>query len=558
MKKLNKYSSTITQDEFHPAAKAMLYASGLNDKDMDKAQVGVLSTGFEGNPCNMHLDSLADLAKKSIVESGMLGMRFNTIGVSDGISMGTKGMNYSLPSRDVIADSVEVIANAQHYDGLVTVVGCDKNLPGAMIALARLNRPSLLVYGGSIRSGKLNCQKLNVVSAFEAMGEKLTGNISNDTYKQIVQKACPGPGSCGGMYTANTMASALEAMGMSLPYSASYLATSPDKSGECKMIGKYVKRLLEKDIRPKDIVTKKALENAVCVAVALGGSTNLVLHILAIARALEVDFSLKDIQRVNDRTPLLGNLKPSGKYLMEDLTEVGGVPAVMRLLFERGYLHGGCMTVTGKTLAENLKDVSHLNDGQDVVKSPDDPLKPEGHLNILYGNLAPKGSVAKITGKEGELFRGRAKVFNSEYDAVEAIKTLSIKEGDVIVIRYVGPKGGPGMPEMLKPTSALIGAGLGSKVALLTDGRFSGGSHGFVVGHISPEAIEGGPLAFVKEGDMISVDVKRKELNLELSQKELSKRKDNWVRPEMPKLKGVLRKYFNTVSDASKGCVTDE
>ena len=557
--KLNKYSANVTQDPTQPAAQAMLYAIGLNEEDMHKAQVGIVSTGYEGNPCNMHLNGLAKWVKKGTNSKGLLGLVFNTIGVSDGISMGTDGMRYSLPSRDVIADSIETVVNAQNYDALVPVVGCDKNMPGAMMAMARLNRPAVLVFGGSIASGCHAGKKLNIVSAFEALGEKYAGKISEEDFKVTVKKACPGAGACGGMYTANTMSSAIEALGMSLPYSSSNPATSELKNQECVEAGKAVRHLLEQDIKPLDILTKEAFENALVLVTVLGGSTNAVLHLLAIARSANVDLTLDDFQRVSDKTPLLANLKPSGEYLMEDLHALGGTPAVMRYLLDQGMLNGDCLTVTGKTLRENLANVRPVVfDGQDVMAPLEKPLKSSGHLRILYGNLAEEGAVAKITGKEGETFTGAAKVFNSEREANLAIKEGKVQKGNVVVIRYVGPKGGPGMPEMLKPTSAIMGAGLGKDVALITDGRFSGGSHGFVVGHVSPEAQEGGTIALLQDGDEITIDALNNTIHVDLPAMELSERKARWIAPELKERSGSLYKYARMVSSASKGCVTDE
>ncbi|MEL6676724.1 MAG: dihydroxy-acid dehydratase, partial [Bacteroidota bacterium] len=503
----NPYSRRLTQDETQPAAKAMLYGIGLTDEDMDKGQVGIVSTGYEGNTCNMHLNDLAKEVKKGVEEAGSIGLIFHTIGVSDGMSMGTEGMRFSLPSRDIIADSIETVVNAQWYDGVVPVVGCDKNMPGAMIALGRLNRPSLLVYGGTIAPGHYEDRTLNIVSAFEALGEKVAGDISPEMFKGIVQHACPGAGACGGMYTANTMATAIEAMGMSLPFSASNPAVSRDKQTECQQVGQAIYHLLKEDIRPKDIMTMQAFENALTMIMVLGGSTNAVLHMLAMAKSVGLELTLDDFQRISDKTPYLADLKPSGKYLMEDLHTIGGIPAVMKLMLENGYLHGDCLTVTGKSLAENLAGAPALAAGQAIIHDFSEPLKPTGHLQILYGNLAEEGCVAKITGKEGEYFEGVARVFDGEFAANEAIVEGKVQAGDVVVIRYEGPQGGPGMPEMLKPTGAIMGAGLGDKVALITDGRFSGGTHGFVVGHITPEAEVGGMIGLLKDGDKIVIDV---------------------------------------------------
>jgi dihydroxy-acid dehydratase len=556
--KLNKYSQRVTQDDSQPAAKAMLHALGLTKEDFDKPFVGIASTGYEGNPCNMHLNDLAKEVKKGAIDKNMVGLIYNTIGVSDGISMGTPGMRFSLPSRDVIADSMETVVEGMSYDGLVTVVGCDKNMPGALMAMLRTNRPGVLVYGGTIASGCHEGKKLDVVSAFEAWGQKVAGKIDKEEYESVIEKACPGAGACGGMYTANTMASAIEALGMSLPYNSSNPALSDQKKLESVKAGEAVRNLLEKDIKPQDIVTKKSLENAIRLVVVMGGSTNAVLHFLAIAKAANVEFTLNDFQRISDETPFLADLKPSGKYLMEDVHEVGGVPAVLKYLLEKGLLHGDCMTVTGKTLAENLAGISGLVDGQDVIMPLDKPIKQTGHLRILKGNLSPKGAVAKITGKEGLRFSGTAKVFESEYEANDGIRNGLIEKGDVVVIRYEGPKGGPGMPEMLKPTAAIIGAGLGNDVALITDGRFSGGTHGFVVGHIAPEAQVGGPIAFVKNGDIITIDAEKNTIDFEVSAKELSKRRSEWIEPALKPKRGVLYKYAKTVSCASEGCVTDE
>ena len=555
---LNKFSKQVTQDETQPAAQAMLHAIGLKDEDFEKPFVGIASTGYEGNPCNMHLNDLAKLVKKGTQEEDVVGLIFNTIGVSDGISMGTPGMRFSLPSRDVIADSMETVVQAMSYDGMVTVVGCDKNMPGALMAMLRLNRPSILVYGGTIASGCHEGKKLDVVSAFEAWGEKVAGTITQKEYKNVIEKACPGAGACGGMYTANTMASAIEALGMSLPYNSSNPAISQEKEQESINAGKAMRLLLEKDIKPKDIVTKKSLENAIRLVTILGGSTNAVLHFLAIARAADVDFTLSDFQRISDETPFLADLKPSGKYLMEDVHNVGGTPAVLKYLLKKGLLHGDCLTVTGKTLAENLLDVPDLKEGQDVIKPLEEPIKNSGHLRIMFGNLASEGCVAKITGKEGLRFKGPAKVFEGEYEANDGIKNGLVKKGDVVVIRYEGPKGGPGMPEMLKPTAAIMGVGLGKDVALITDGRFSGGTHGFVVGHITPEAQEGGTIALVEDGDIITIDAESNSIEVNVSDEELQHRKEKWQQPPLKFSRGVLYKYANTVSSASKGCVTDE
>ncbi|WP_435254968.1 dihydroxy-acid dehydratase [Tenacibaculum sp. A30] len=555
---LNKFSKQVTQDDTQPAAQAMLHAIGLSKSDLEKPLVGIASTGYEGNPCNMHLNDLAKLVKEGTENADLVGLIFNTIGVSDGISMGTPGMRYSLPSRDVIADSMETVVQAMSYDGLVTVVGCDKNMPGALMAMLRLNRPSVLVYGGTIASGCHEGKKLDVVSAFEAWGEKVAGTITQKEYQNVIEKACPGAGACGGMYTANTMASAIEALGMSLPYNSSNPAISNDKEQECVKAGETLRVLLEKDIKPSDIVTKKSLENAVRLVTVMGGSTNAVLHFLAIAKAAEVKFTLGDFQRISDETPFLADLKPSGKYLMEDVHKVGGTPAVLKYLLEKGLLHGDCLTVTGKTLAENLASVPSLTEGQDVVQPIENPIKATGHLRMLYGNLAKEGSVAKITGKEGLYFSGKAKVFEGEYEANDGIRDGKVEKGDVVVIRYEGPKGGPGMPEMLKPTAAIMGAGLGKDVALITDGRFSGGTHGFVVGHITPEAQEGGVIALVKDGDTITINAETNTIHVDVSEEELVKRKQEWIAPPLKVKRGVLYKYARTVASASNGCVTDE
>jgi len=555
---INKYSRVVTQDPTQPAAQAMLHAIGLKDEDFYKPFVGIASTGYEGNPCNMHLNDLAKLVKKGTQEEDLVGLIFNTIGVSDGISMGTPGMRYSLPSRDVIADSMETVVQAMAYDGMITVVGCDKNMPGALMAMIRLNRPSILVYGGTVASGCHNDKKLDIVSAFEAWGEKVAGTMQEEEYKAIIHKAIPGAGACGGMYTANTMASAIEALGMSLPFNSSNPAISKNKEDESVAAGKAMRLLLEKDIKPLDIITKKSLENAVRLVTILGGSTNAVLHFLAIARAANIDFTLLDFQKISDETPFLADLKPSGKYLMEDVHTVGGIPAVLKYLLMNGLLHGDCLTVTGKTLAENLLDVDDLKEDQDVIKPLEHPIKATGHLRIMFGNLAEEGCVAKITGKEGLRFEGKAKVFESEFEANDGIRDGKVKKGDVVVIRYEGPKGGPGMPEMLKPTAAIMGAGLGKDVALITDGRFSGGTHGFVVGHITPEAQEGGTIAFIEDGDEIIIDAETNSISVNLSESILKQRKTFWKQPDLKFKKGVLYKYAKNVSSASKGCVTDE
>lgn len=555
---LNKYSKQVTQDDTQPAAQAMLHAIGLTKEDFHKPLVGIASTGYEGNPCNMHLNDLAKLVKQGTLKEDIVGLIFNTIGVSDGISMGTPGMRFSLPSRDVIADSMETVVQAMSYDGMVTVVGCDKNMPGALMAMLRLNRPSILVYGGTIASGMHAGKKLDVVSAFEAWGEKVAGTMEQQEYESVIEKACPGAGACGGMYTANTMASAIEALGMALPYNSSNPAISKEKENESIAAGQAMRLLLEKDIKPKDIVTKKSLENAIRLVTIMGGSTNAVLHFLAIARAADIEFTLADFQQISDETPFLADLKPSGKYLMEDVHRVGGIPAVLKYLLKKGLLHGECLTVTGKTLAENLLDVPDLTGGQQVIKPLGQPIKKTGHLRILFGNLAEEGSVAKITGKEGLLFKGKAIVFDSEYDANDGIRDGKVQKGNVVVIRYEGPKGGPGMPEMLKPTAAIMGAGLGKDVALITDGRFSGGTHGFVVGHITPEAQEGGLIALVKDGDIITIDAETNSINVNIDKTEIENRRKGWKQPDLKFKKGVLYKYAHNVSSASKGCVTDE
>ena len=558
MQALNKFSKAITQDPTQPAAQAMLHAIGLDRSDFEKPFVGIASTGYEGNPCNMHLNDLAKLVKSGTQKKDVVGLIFNTIGVSDGISMGTSGMRFSLPSRDIIADSMETVVQAMSYDGMITVVGCDKNMPGALMAMIRVNKPSILVYGGTIDSGCHNGKKLDVVSAFEAWGSKVAGTMDEKEFQNIVQKACPGAGACGGMYTANTMASAIEALGMALPFNSSNPATGKEKKEEAIEAGKAIRLLLEKDIKPSDIITKKSLENAIRLITVLGGSTNAVLHFLAIARAANIEFTLQDFQRISDETPFLADLKPSGKFLMEDVHRVGGIPAVLKYLLENGLIHGDCLTVTGKTIAENLSEVKGLSEGQQVIKPLDCPIKVSGHLRMLYGNLATEGSVAKITGKEGLLFSGKAKVFNGEYAANDGIRDGLVEKGDVVVIRYEGPKGGPGMPEMLKPTAAIMGAGLGKDVALITDGRFSGGTHGFVVGHITPEAQDGGTIALVEDGDTITIDAETNSITLEISDKVLQERKQQWKAPNLKVSRGVLFKYAKTVSSASQGCVTDE
>jgi dihydroxy-acid dehydratase len=554
---LNKYSRTITQDETRPAAQSMLYAIGLDTEDLKKPQIGIASTGWDGNPCNMHLNGLAARIKEGINQEDLVGLVFHTIGVSDGMSMGTSGMNYSLPSRDIIADSIETVVSAQWYDGLVAVVGCDKNMPGAIMAMGRLNRPSILVYGGTIAAGHYEGRKLDIVSSFEALGEKLAGEITPEIFRNIIKNACPGAGACGGMYTANTMSSAIEALGMSLPYNSSNPAIGEEKIDDCARVGKAMMRLLELDLKPRDIMTRQAFENAIRLIIVLGGSTNAVMHMVAMAKAAGVHLTIDDFQKLSDCTPFLADLKPSGKYVMEDLHKVGGIPAVMKLMLNEGLLHGDCMTVTGYTIAENLANVKPLGEEQDIVHPISNPIKETGHLRIMYGNLATEGSVAKITGKEGYIFSGTARVFDSEDDTNDAIQAGKIQKGDVVVIRYSGPKGGPGMPEMLKPTSLIMGRGLGKDVALITDGRFSGGTHGFVVGHITPESYTGGNIALLQDGDQITIDAEKNSIDVHLSDAILAQRRANWIRPDRP-VTGILKKYRHTVSSASEGCVTDE
>ncbi|MDE3235619.1 MAG: dihydroxy-acid dehydratase [Bacteroidota bacterium] len=556
---LNKYSKTLTQDETQPAAQAMLYAIGFQEDDFKKAQVGIASMGYDGNPCNMHLNDLARLVKEGVNNNELVGLIFNTIGVSDGMSNGTDGMRYSLVSRDVIADSIEAVCGAQYYDGLIALPGCDKNMPGSIIAMGRLNRPSIMVYGGTIAPGHYKGQDLNIVSAFEALGQKIAGNLDEADFKGIVQHACPGAGACGGMYTANTMASAIEALGMSLPFSSSNPALSEEKKQECIAAGKAIRVLLEKDIKPSDIMTRKAFENAITVIMVLGGSTNAVLHMIAMAKSVGLDVTQDDFQAISDRVPVLADFKPSGKYLMQDLHNHGGVPAVMKYLLRKGLLHGDCLTVTGKTLAENLAEVEEINfETQDIFYPLEKPLKATGHLQILYGNLAEGGSVAKISGKEGERFEGPARVFDGEFELIAGIRSGRVKSGDVVVIRNVGPKGAPGMPEMLKPTSAIIGAGLGKSVALITDGRFSGGTHGFVVGHITPEAYTGGLIGLVEDNDIIEIDAVDNKLILKVDDATIAKRKAAWKQPALKATKGLLLKYAKSVKTAAEGCVTDE
>jgi dihydroxy-acid dehydratase len=559
MAELNKYSKTLTQDETQPGAQAMYYAIGFSEADFNKAQVGIASMGWDGNPCNMHLNDLAKMVKTSINKKDLLGLIFHTIGVSDGISMGTDGMRYSLVSRDIIADSIETNAGAQYYDAIVTIPGCDKNMPGSIMAMGRLNRPGIMLYGGTIAPGHYKGQDLNIVSNFEALGQKIAGNLSEEDFKGIVRNSCPGAGACGGMYTANTMASAIEALGMSLPYSSSNPALSEEKQKECEAIGNAIKLLLEKDIKPRDIMTRKAFENAITVIMVLGGSTNAVLHLIAMAKSVDVPLTQDDFQVISNKTPVLADFKPSGKYLMEDLHQYGGVPAVMKYLWKNGLLHGECLTVTGKTVAENLKEAPDLDfDVQKIIMPLDKPLKATGHLQILYGNLATGGSVAKISGKEGERFEGTARVFDGEHDLIHGIQSGKVHAGDVVVIRNIGPKGAPGMPEMLKPTGAIIGAGLGKSVALITDARFSGGTHGFVVGHITPEAYEGGLIGLVEDNDIIEIDAIKNSITLKVSEELLAERKRNWKQPALKATKGILFKYAQVVKDASQGCVTDE
>jgi len=560
MKELNKYSKTLTQDPTQPAAQAMYYAIGFKEEDFAKAQVGIASMGWDGNPCNMHLNDLATSVRDSVnATDDLIGLRFHTIGVSDGISMGTDGMRYSLVSRDVIADSIETNAGAQYYDALVCIPGCDKNMPGTIMAMGRLNRPSIMLYGGTIAPGHYKDEDLNIVSAFEALGKKIAGNLSEADFKAIIQHACPGAGACGGMYTANTMASAIEALGMSLPNSSSNPALSNDKQKECAAMGAAIKLLLEEDIKPRDIMTRKAFENAITVIMVLGGSTNAVLHLIAMARSVGVPLTQDDFQTISDNVPVLADFKPSGKYLMQDLHEHGGVPAVMKYLLAKGLLHGDCLTVTGKTVAENLKDAPELDfDKQKIVMPLETPIKTTGHLQILYGNLAEGGSVAKISGKEGERFEGTARVFDGEHDLIKGIQSGRVHAGDVVVIKNIGPKGAPGMPEMLKPTGAIIGAGLGKSVALITDGRFSGGTHGFVVGHITPEAHEGGLIALVKDDDIIEIDATKNTITLQVPEEEIAKRKKSWKQPELKAKNGILYKYAKQVKTAAEGCVTDE
>ena len=556
--KLNKVSSRITQPRSQGASQAMLYGTGMTREDMDKAQVGIASMWWEGNPCNMHLNDLSERIGEGVTEAGLVSMRFNTIGVSDGISMGTSGMRYSLQSRDLIADSIETVMGGQWYDALVTVPGCDKNMPGCLMAMGRVNRPALMVYGGTIKPGHANNQVVDIVSAFQSYGQYLAQSIDDDERQEIVNQACPGAGACGGMYTANTMASAIEAMGMSLPFSSSTPAVTPEKLEECFQVGGAVRNLLELDLRPRDIMTRDAFENAMVMVSALGGSTNAVLHLIAMARSVDVSLGIDDFQSVSDRIPFLADLKPSGLYVMEDLHTVGGIPAVMRFLIKEGLMSGDCMTVTGKTIAENLEKIPDLSEGQKVIHSLANPIKETGHIRILKGNLAPGGSVAKITGKEGRQFTGPARIFDDEETMLASLEDGEIKKGDVIVIRYSGPKGGPGMPEMLTPTSAIMGAGLGADVALITDGRFSGGSHGFIIGHVVPEAQEGGPIGLIKNGDVIRLDADANTIDVELSEEEMAERRSNWTMPPYKSDRGTLFKYIKNVKTASDGCVTDE
>ncbi len=555
--KLNRYSSRVTQPRSQGASQAMLYGTGLSEADMEKPQVGIASMWYEGNTCNMHLNRLAEEVKKGVTDTGLVGLRFNTIGVSDGICMGTEGMSYSLQSREIIADSIETVMCAQWYDANISIPGCDKNMPGCLMAMARVNRPALMVYGGTIRPGFLDDEKLDIVSAFQSYGEYLAGKINDDKRKEIVQRSCPGAGACGGMYTANTMSSAIEALGMSLPYSSSTPAEDARKLQECRQAGRAIHRLLKEDIKPRDIMTPQAFHNAMVVVMALGGSTNAVLHLIAMAHCAGVDLTIDSFQEVSDSVPYIADLKPSGAYVMQDLHEVGGTPILMKYLLQKGFLDGSCLTVTGRTLSENLVDVPDLADSQELVHPVEKPLKPTGHLQILRGNLAPEGAVAKITGKEGLQFSGPARVFDSEEEMLAALEKDQIRKGDVVVIRYEGPKGGPGMPEMLTPTSAIMGAGLGADVALLTDGRFSGGSHGFIIGHITPEAQVGGPLALLEDGDRIKLDALRRTIEVELSEEELQERRERWTAPPLKTSAGTLFKYVRSVRSASQGCVTD-
>ena len=556
--KINRYSSHITQPKSQGASQAMLYGTGMTDADMDKAQIGIASVWYDGNTCNMHLLYLADKVKEGVRDAGMVGMRFNTIGVSDGISMGTDGMSFSLQSRDLIADSIETMMSAHWYDANISLPGCDKNMPGCLMAMGRLNRPSLMIYGGTIKPGNWNDNKVDIISAFQSYGEFLAGSIDDETRLDIVKKSCPGAGACGGMYTANTMASAIEALGMSLPYSSSTPAIDPGKLDECYRAGAAIKHLLENDIKPRDIMTREAFENAMVLVTVLGGSTNAVLHLIAMARSVDVALTIDDFQAVSDRIPYLSDLKPSGQYVMDDLHKIGGIPAIMKYLLENDLINGDCLTVTGKTIAENLADLPGLDENQDIIHPINNPIKKSGHICILKGNLAPGGAVAKITGKEGETFIGPAKVYDSEEDMLKALENNEIEKGNVVVIRYEGPKGGPGMPEMLTPTSAIMGAGLGADVAMITDGRFSGGSHGFIIGHVVPEAQEGGPIALIKDGDIITLDAVQNLISVNLSDDELEQRKKEWSVPPYKSTRGTLYKYIKSVKSASEGCVTDE
>jgi len=555
---LNKYSKTITQDPTQPASQAMLYGIGLTKEDLAKAQVGIVSMGYDGNTCNMHLNDLAAIVKKGVWQNNLVGLMFHTIGISDGITNGTDGMRFSLVSRDLIADSIETVCGGHYYDSVIALPGCDKNMPGAIMAMGRLNRPAIMVYGGSIHSGHYKGQTLNIVSAFEALGQKLAGTISDEDYDGIIQNSCPGAGACGGMYTANTMASAIEALGMSLPYSSSYPALSQEKKNECLQAGKYIKILLEKDIKPSDIMTEKAFHNAIVMVMALGGSTNAVLHLIAMAKSVGITLTLKDFQDVSNSTPVIADLKPSGTFMMEDVHQMGGIPAIMKYLLSKGLLHGECLSVTGKTLAENVSEAIDLDfDKQKIIFPLENPIKATGHLQMLYGNIATMGAVAKISGKEGESFTGPARVFDGEFELIHGISSGKVKAGDVVVIKNAGPKGAPGMPEMLKPTSAIYGAGLGASVALITDGRFSGGTHGFVVGHITPEAVEGGNIGIIQDNDVIEISAITNTINLMVSDEDIAKRRANWIKPEPPVKSGVLYKYYKLVKNATEGCVTD-
>ena len=556
--RLNRYSSKVTQPKSQGASQAMLYGTGMKPEDMGKPEIGIASVWYEGNTCNMHLLQLADKVKEGVEKAGMVGMRFNTIGVSDGISMGTEGMSYSLQSRDLIADSIETVMAAQWYDANISIPGCDKNMPGCVMAMGRMNRPALMIYGGTIKPGYMDSKKIDIISAFQSYGEFIAGTINDETRQEIVRKACPGPGACGGMYTANTMASAIEALGMSLPYSSSTPAVDPGKQQECIQAGIAIRHLLEQDIKPRDIMTREAFENAMVLVTVLGGSTNAVLHLIAMARSVAIELTIDDFQAVSNRTPYLADLKPSGQYVMEDLHNAGGIPAVMKLLLENNMINGDCLTVTGKTIAENLSAVPGLKAGQEIIRPLDNPFKKTGHICILKGNLAPGGAVAKITGKEGMAFKGPAKVYDSEEAMLKALEDKLIMKGDVVVIRYEGPKGGPGMPEMLTPTSALMGAGLGADVAMITDGRFSGGSHGFIIGHVVPEAQEGGPIALISDGDVITLDAEKNTITVDLTSDELEQRRTNWKMPPYKASRGTLYKYIKNVTSASEGCVTDE